>query len=562
MDAVPAFHTLLVNRSLFDDEAFLRRLDELASHGGSALIAEVARLLAVPGLHAHVKFLLLKHAQRRPDPLFVPAACQVVEADGRIRLRTEALVALGRVATPAAYRALVHYAGRPPAEELARAGDVLAAAISATPLLFHYDAFWRPQRGRKNLTASVEHLARHLTEEDAVTLLPALDPPLREITGPAWQFFARRSNGALLPPLLKALLRWDGNLPEPVFRTAAGAVIDAAADSGFRAKAFATLRRFAETLPAPLELVLSILLLRLDTPALLPGLAGRYGGLPAAYKDLFLQSLDPAARGETATFAAGLLAIESDPSRLARSVQLVLGQGERGLELLFHRLPQEKVVRRRILVEAAVEAAPPGLTRHLTPLLTGETDPEILKSALDSLLKSPPDVLLAPLERLLSSGVETEVKSLIVRRLPQFSVAGQERLALFLTDRLPGEREVRKNLLISLLEVMNRPGLADAIVSRLLERVLVMMEEADLEEVVQFVYFFDRLLPRSPKEISLIQGELRMVQNTLLQAGDPAGMVSRIHHLLRRLEKRLHPAPAITTGKTARPRETEPAPQT
>ncbi len=540
MDALTAFHTLLVNRTLFDDEAFLRRLSELSEHGGTALTAEVARLLAVPRLHAHVKYLLLKHAQRHPEALFVPAACRVVEHDPRVRLRSEAMAVLGRVATPAAYRELARYADGAVEEGRGRAAEILAETLSANPLLFHYDVFWRPQRGRKNLSASADFLARQLPEEDLIPLLASISPPLREITGAAWQLFAARGSGPLFPSLLKVFLGWQQNLPEAIFLEAARAVVGAAADSGFRAKACATLTRFASELPEPQRLLLQILLLRLDTPALLPGLAGRYDDLPPGTKTLFLECLDPAASEVTGNFAAHQLAGEDDPDRLARLVRLVLSQGEAGLEILFRRLSREMALRRGIMLEAAIEASPPGIDRFLIPLLSGETDPHILRAALDPLLKSPADDLLPPLEQLLGSGAEAEVKSLIVRRLPRFSLSGQKRLALFLTDRFPMEREVRKDLLISLLEVLNRPGLDEEVFSRLVERVLLMMEDASLDEIVQFVYFFDRLVIPPFANIALIQGELRMMQNTLLQAGDPVGLVGKIHLLLHRLENK-HP---------------------
>ena len=74
---------------------------------------------------------------------------------------------------------------------------------------------------------------------------------------------------------------------------------------------------------------------------------------------------------------------------------------------------------------------------------------------------------------------------------------------------------------------------------KILNRVLVLMEEAPAEELVNFVYFFDKYEISRPEDSQLIIDEFRLIQNTLLKSSSEQNLVRMIHVLIKNIERKM-----------------------
>ena len=100
-------------------------------------------------------------------------------------------------------------------------------------------------------------------------------------------------------------------------------------------------------------------------------------------------------------------------------------------------------------------------------------------------------------------------------------------------------RGLIKDFLTSLLGVMNAKGIEEDLEEEILNRVLVFMEEASIEELVNFVYFFDKYEINNRQDGELIIKEFRLIRNTLLKSSSEQDLVRMIHVLIRNIERKM-----------------------
>ncbi len=63
-----------------------------------------------------------------------------------------------------------------------------------------------------------------------------------------------------------------------------------------------------------------------------------------------------------------------------------------------------------------------------------------------------------------------------------------------------------------------------------------MMEETDLKDIVNFIYFFDSFTVNTPEQKKLIVDELKMIQITLLKSPKNNTLVSMIYKLIKKID--------------------------
>ena len=97
----------------------------------------------------------------------------------------------------------------------------------------------------------------------------------------------------------------------------------------------------------------------------------------------------------------------------------------------------------------------------------------------------------------------------------------------------------KKDFLFSLLGIMNEKTFERDFEELILNRVLILMEESGIDDIVNFVYFFDKYEIENINDLGLIIEEFRMIQNTILKSGGKDDLVRMIHILIKNIEKKM-----------------------
>jgi len=100
-------------------------------------------------------------------------------------------------------------------------------------------------------------------------------------------------------------------------------------------------------------------------------------------------------------------------------------------------------------------------------------------------------------------------------------------------------RDLKKDFLISLLGVMNAKVFDKGQEEKVLNRVLVFMEEASPEELAHFVYFFGRYEINNRQDSELIINEFRLVRDMLLKFGNEPDLVRVINLLIKDMDRKI-----------------------
>jgi hypothetical protein len=96
----------------------------------------------------------------------------------------------------------------------------------------------------------------------------------------------------------------------------------------------------------------------------------------------------------------------------------------------------------------------------------------------------------------------------------------------------------KKDFLLSLLGLLNEKKLDKEFEDMILNRVLIMMEESRIDDIIHFIYFFDKYEVSNIKDLGLIIDELRLLQDMILKSGRQDDLVRSIHVLIKNIEKR------------------------
>lgn len=86
---------------------------------------------------------------------------------------------------------------------------------------------------------------------------------------------------------------------------------------------------------------------------------------------------------------------------------------------------------------------------------------------------------------------------------------------------------------------MNEKIFDEELEQKVLNRILVMLEEAHFDDIINFIYFFDKYNINNVQDSRLIIDELRLIQNTLLKSSNDSDLVRMIHTLIRSIEKKM-----------------------
>jgi hypothetical protein len=270
---------------------------------------------------------------------------------------------------------------------------------------------------------------------------------------------------------------------------------------------------------------------------MLPYIVELYPQLNLERKLLLFEYLNPDDYIHYVKFVRGMLQSENNQVILEKIVDILIRANE--ITYLFDTIDAGKGVRRLKLLTMIMDQDPKEIDHLLEKYVTPAQDNQILHLALEYLLRHAADKYFDLIKGIFFSGVSPGIKTLILRNISKFEPIRQKLMTEAIFNDLQVIRDFRKDFLFSLLGVMNEKVFDEELEEKILNRVLVLMEEAPEVEIINFIYFFDRYEINNQRDCELIIDELRLIQNTLLKSAAEQDLVRMIHVLIKNIERKM-----------------------
>jgi hypothetical protein len=518
-------------------DAFVSRMKLLLKRTGLAPAVPIfARLLTQPETNIHLRFLLLSAIGQPPDNAWLPVLTPVLARERNIRVLNEALNALVRLGSTKAYLTLLAFwRGQTSEDVKSHALTRLEAMARAETLILHLDALLRRSDDSKALAAGADYLIEHLPGESLGDLVPYLEsePDLPRLH--ILRILRDRPDGSHVVHLFAFFQRHAAEMHGELFQVAAEAMVNHAVLMPRPGQIFNRLNELRASLGPEERIGFALLLLKLDSAALLPELQPLYASFSSDRRIRFLANLNPRDGDSFRPFLRRELRQENMPQPLQHIVVKLLATGDAAF--LFDTLQRETGLRRRLILEFMIAAGPPGLEKYIAALLRQAPDDQAALLAIEYLLKHDPDNYATVLRAVLGSGLSDEVKRKIVRSLPLF--APPNILAFinqFFEHRWYGQG-LKKDFLIALARVLHDHSLPFNVEDRIVNNVLIGLEEAEPADIVHFMTFFEAYTIKTQNHSGLICGEWRLIQQAVLKNTQDQALVKPIYKYIQKTEK-------------------------
>ncbi len=540
MSFLDDFDLLLAEFNKQEEHVFLRNINEFAERHKDVVLRTFALLLKSRKLNIQLKYLILKSIGELKYPELVPDLEKLLQREDKVQIIYGAVNSLVRIDTLAAYKVIIHFlATRPKNEYHPQIEESLKDFYSKNNLVFHFDVFYRDKGDIKSIDRSSAYLKEHLPEEYIKDLLPRLSSKHYKIRYELLQLLKSRPNSLYYSTLYNYFKGVSGTVDEDFFQLLCETLVEHAALSPLCNKIFAALVNHLGDLEGNKKILLAISLLKLNTQDMVEVVTEFYPRLNYDRKMLVFENLKREEVSHYIGFIRKLLVEEDHEQLLTKVVEFLIYIKD--YQFLFNLLRKERPLRRETILSIVIEFDPPGIESHIRTLIHASQGNNVLRMVLEYLMRHAADAYFPLVKKIFFSGAVTEIKTLIIRNLGKLSIPYRKEFLemIFQDPLLQIIQPFKKDFLFALLGVLNDKGFERQFEDMVLNRILVMMEEASVEEVVNYIYFFEKYDVRSMRDMGLIIEELRLIQNTLLKTADGGDLSRLIHILIKNIEKRV-----------------------
>lgn len=535
------FQLILSDFNKVEERMFLNEVREFAEEDRDILIDTYDQLLKTPDLNLQLKYLLYRSISELKFKEFIPMIKEALYKEDKVRLISEAVNCLVAYAVLPAFKVAVDFIhDYKDADHKDTLEKTVRTVFSRNQLLYHFDLFYRKRGDVNALEKSSQYLIEHLPEEYVKDILPSLSSRHYKIRYETLRILTKRPNAIFYSPLYHYFMDHYKMADESIFLLMAEALVMNASVSKAKSRIFKQLKDMVPQLRGDKRVVFCIALLKLNTRQLIHFVSGVYPKLNFERKMLVLNNLLLEDYFHYMKFIRQALLDEQNESLLARIVQLLAQAND--FEFLFGSLEQTQGPRQAKILNIIldhVDKEPAKIDNYVRKYVTPAQDSNILHMTVEYLMKHTADHDFQLIKSIFFSGVEYEIKILIIRNVNKFDSYHQKLFIETIFKDISVIQAFKKDFLFSLLGVMNEKVFEEELEEKILLQVLIMMEEAQIEEIVNFIYFFDRYEINNPQDLELIIDELRLIQNTLLKSSNDNNLVKMIHVLIRNIEKRM-----------------------
>ncbi|NIO82303.1 MAG: hypothetical protein GTN68_17295 [Candidatus Aminicenantes bacterium] len=537
MNVFDDFERILSNFSSVEEPLLLRDIREFAEKHRDVVIKTFSVLFKNPGLDIQLKYLVLKSMGELKFDEFVPIINDILYAETNEQLIYEAVTSLTAIGSFSAYRVMVDFLIKnKKADFTEKIERSLRDIFIKNPLAYHFDVFYRDRGEVSSIEKSSEFLIKHLPHEHIQDILHVINSRYYKIRFQLLRILKEKPNSIFYANIFHYFKENYNKVDDDLFLMLSEALVVNASVSKAKTKIFQTLKEFVNQMEEDKKKIFCILLLKLNSRELIHCVADIYPQLDLHQKILVFNNLDPDDYIYYREFIRELLINENNETLLSKIVAILIRANE--FNYLFAALDAEKGLRKTKLLAMILEHEPKEIDFYIQAYVTPSQDNRILYLSVEYLLRYAADNYFDLIKRIFFSGVSPEIKILIIGSVKRWNGFNQKVFMEAIFKNLNVITEFKKDFLFSLLDVLNEKPFDEEFEEKILYQILVMMEESPEEEMVNFIYFFDKYEINSLNEKDLIIDELRLIHNTLLKSSSNQNLVRMIHILMKNIEKK------------------------
>ncbi|MCP4215305.1 MAG: hypothetical protein GY765_11655 [bacterium] len=546
------FDAILSDYNKIEERFFLVKINAFAESNREVVFKSFSILLRSQKLNIQMKYLVLKSIGDLKYKEFVPLLGGMLEKEDKVRIVYEIVNSLVAIDTLPAYKMIVRFIrSHNGAAYIVHIEERLKDFFSKNKLIYHFDVFYRNRGDVKSIDLSSDFLIENLPEDNIKDILPAISSHYYKIRYEILRVLKNRPNPLYYAGIYTYFKKNAGEMDETLFLVLCEAMIVNASQSRVGKKVYPALKNHLRELEDVKRNILAIILLRLDTPDMMGFIRTFFQNLGVRWKLLVFDNLVIEEYKSYLDFVRVLLVEEDNEELLARVLEVLIYAGD--YEHLFRVLEDERPLRKEMLLGLILEFDPPGIEEYLRYYIDPSRDNKILKLALEYIMRHAADDFYDMVGKVFFAGVSQNIKMLVARNLPRFSIENRQRFVETIFEDMGVVREFKKDFLFAMLAIMNEKKFTLQFEDKILNRVLIMLEESPADDIVNFIYFFDKYQLNSSSDMALVIEEFRMIQNTLLKSSDRGDLVRMIHVLIKNIEKRERLKAAQATGKKKEP---------
>lgn len=538
MTPLDHFDRILSEFNEVDERTFLNNVREFAREHPEVVIKTFSVLLKKQKLNIQLKYLVLKSIRELKYPQLIPGLKETLNQEKKVQIISEAVNSLAAFGTIPAYKVIAQLMEKQKDNDYKQKLEQgLKTIFNRNQLVYHFDVFLRDRGSVSSIDKSSEYLIKHLPGENIKELLPGLASRFSKIRIETLRILNSRPNPIYYSAIYYYFKENAHTADDEHFLLMSEALVNNASLSNAKMKIFQNLKVHLEQLEGDKRDVFSIVLLRLNTREIISHMVKIYPKLNLQRKLLLLEYLNPGDYLYYMDFIRELLRHEDNQNILAKIVEILVYASD--FKYLFKTIDLEKGARKHKLLNMILEHDPAGIDDYLKKYITPSQENQILLLSLAYLAKHAADKYFDLITGIFFSGVSNEIKILIVRNINRLGLQNQMLFLESIFKDTTVVRDIKKDLLISLLGVMNAKVFDKEIEEKILNQVLVFMEEASIEELVNFVYFFEKYEINNPQDCELIINEFRLIQDTLLKSSSEQDLVRMIHLLIKDIDRKM-----------------------
>lgn len=538
MGIVDDFDLLLSDFNKVEERFFLRKINEFAVDHKDVVTRTYSHILKEKKINIQLKYLVLKSIGELKYKEFVSMLQDLLKREEMVQIIYETVNSLVRINTLSAYKTIVHFIRvNPDGEFIANVEERLKDFFEKNKLIYHFDVFYRVRGEVKGADKSSDFLIKYLPENNIKDIIPALSSKFYRIRYEVLRILKNKPNSLYYSPIYNYFKANAKTVDEAFFLLLSEALMVNASLSTQGKKIFAALKRYMEQLDPNKKIIFSICLLKLNTKDMIGEITAIYPRLGFKWKLFVFDNLKREEYGCYLNFVRGLLPGEDSEELLSRIIEILIYARDYGH--LFDVLKADRMPRRELLLHIIMEYDPPDIHFFVKDYVDGRQSDVVLSLSLEYLLRHEADEYFLLAKSVFFSAVDYSVKILIVRNLGKFSPFNRKVFMETVFKDLGVISPFKKDFLFSLLGVLNEKAFEREFEELVLGRVLILMEESGVDEIINFIYFFDKYEIENLKDMGLIIDEFRMIQNTILKSGGTDDLVRMIHVLIKNIEKRV-----------------------
>lgn len=538
MGIVDDFDLLLADFNKVEERFFLRKINEFAADHKEVVARTYSLLLKDDKINIQLKYLVLKSMGELKCKEFVAMLREMLKREDKPQIIYEAVNSLIRINTLSAYKAIVHFIREnPEADFVANIEGRLKEFFEKNKLIYHFDVFYRVRGEVRGVDKSSDFLIKYLPENYIKDIIPALSSTFYRIRYEVLRVLKSKPNPLYYSPIYNHFKANAKTVDEPFFLVLSEALVINASLSKLGKKIFPTLKRHISQLGPNKKIIFSITLLKLNTKDMIDEITAMFPRLGFEWKLLVFDNLRREEYGCYLNFVRELLPVEDSEELLSRIIEILIYARDYGF--LFDTLKTGRMPRRELLMGIMMDFDPPDIHFFVKDYVDGNQSDVVLSLSLEYLLRHAADEYFNLAKSVFFSAVDYKVKTLIVRNLGKFSSFNRKVFMEAVFKDIGVINRFKKDFLFSLLGVLNEKSFEREFEELVLGRVLILMEESSVDEIINFIYFFDKYEIENLSDMKLIVDEFRMIQNTVLKSGGTDDLVRMIHVLIKNMEKRV-----------------------